>query len=47
MLKGDLGRVLFGVVHVLPVVPVAGSDVVAGDGDGGRPGCAAAYGGNG
>ena len=37
--------IFFGIVDVLPVVPVAGGDVCLVYRDGCRPGCAAAYGG--
>lgn len=37
-LQSDLGGVLFGVVDVLAVIPVAGRDVLALDGDGAGPG---------
>lgn len=37
-LQGHLGGVLFGIVDVLAVIPVAGGDILALDGDGARPG---------
>lgn len=40
-LQGHLGSVLFGIVDVLAVIPVASSNVLALDGDGAGPGSAA------
>lgn len=37
-LQSDLGRILFGIVDVLAVIPVTSSDVLALDGNGAGPG---------
>lgn len=47
LLQRHFGRVLLGVVDVLPVVPEARGDVLAFDRHGAGPGCAATYDGNG
>ncbi len=41
--KRDLRGVLFGVVNILSIVPVASSDIVAVDGDRSRPSSASTY----